>query len=153
MDIDEKAPIKARGSLQIDATADEVWEIMTGFADWPSWNPQIVNVEIDGPPAPGTTFRWRSGPGTITSVLRAVESPRELGWTGKTMGIKAAHVWRIEPSGSGVRVMTMESWRGWPTYFMRKRMTRTLEDAIEQGLQNLKLEAERRAGDTVAGAA
>ena len=149
MEIDQTAPIKAAGSLEMAASADEVWAVMTDFRRWPEWNPQIREAKLEGPLAPGTTFRWRSGPGTITSVLLAVEQPSEFGWRGRTFGIHAVHVWRIEPAGTGVRVRTEESWRGWPTRLMRRRMERTLNEAIGAGLAALKTEVERRTREGV----
>lgn len=121
---------------------------MTDFAGWPSWNPQITAITVEGALEPGTRFRWRSGPGTITSLLRAVDPPHELGWSGKTLGIKAVHVWRLQAIAGGTRVTTEESWRGWPARLLRTRMTRTLEDAIRTGLASLKAESERRAALT-----
>ncbi len=153
MDIDQTAPIKAAGSLEMAASADDVWAVMTDFRRWPEWNPQIRAAELEGPLAPGTTFRWQSGPGTITSVLLAVDEPSELGWRGKTFGVHAMHVWRIEPAGTGVRVSTEESWRGWPTRLMRRRMERTLNEAIAAGLAHLRSEVERRARERGAVAA
>jgi hypothetical protein len=145
MDIDQSAPIKAKGSLDVAAPAYDVWAVMTEFHRWKCWNSQIKEARLDGPLAPGSVFRWWSGPGSITSVLRAVDPPRELGWSGKTMGIHAEHVWRLEPTSTGVKVTTEESWRGLPTRLMRRRMTRLLDEAIATGLENLKIEAERRA--------
>ncbi len=87
---------------------------------------------------------WRSGPNTITSVLRSVENGRELGWTGSTMGVRAVHVWRIEPTQRGSRVTTEESWSGWSARFMHKRLERVLRDAVVHGLHVLKTEAEFR---------
>lgn len=87
---------------------------------------------------------WRAGPGTITSVLRSVEPFRELAWTGTTMGVHAVHVWRIEGTPDGSRVTTEESWTGWPTHLLHKRMERTLRDAVVHGLHNLKAEVEFR---------
>ena len=144
MEIDQTAPIKAAGSLEMAASPDEVWTVMTDFRRWPEWNPQIREAKLEGPLAPGTSFRWRSAPGTITSVLLAVDKPSEFGWRGKTFGIHAVHVWRIEPAGTGARVTTEESWRGWPTRLMRRRMERALSEAIATGLANLKAEVERR---------
>ena len=148
MDIDQTAPIRAAGSLEMAASADVVWAVMTDFQRWPEWNPQIREATLEGPLAPGTTFRWRSGPGTITSVLLDVDEPSELGWRGKTFGIHAVHVWHIEPAGAGVRVSTEESWRGWPTRLMRRRMERTLNEAIAVGLAYLKTEVERHARES-----
>jgi hypothetical protein len=145
MDIDESAPIRAGGSIEIGATPSDVWAAMTDVGRWPSWNRQIREASLEGPLAPGATLRWKAGPGTIRSVIRAVEHPRELGWTGRTMGVDAVHVWRLEPAGYGTRVTTEESWRGWPTRLMRRRLARTLEEAIAAGLADLKAEVERRA--------
>jgi len=148
MDIDHSAPITSRGSIEIAATPLQVWAIIADIDRWPSWNTGVDKASLEGPLQPGTTFRWKAGPGRITSVLRSVETSRELGWTGKTMGIDAVHVWRLEPTQSGARLSTDESWRGWPVRLMRKRMQRALDEAIAVGLGDLKAEAERRARAT-----
>jgi len=142
MHIDESAPITASGSVDVAASPLDVWGVITDFGRWPSWNPDVSEAELQGPLEAGTTFRWNAGPGTITSVLRSVDQPRELGWTGTTMGVHAVHVWRLEPTETGTRVTTEESWRGWPARLMHKRMERTLRHAIVTGLHNLKTEAE-----------
>ncbi len=144
MDIDQSAPITAEGSVDITASPLEVWAIISDIGRWPCWNPDIREARLEGQLEAGTTFHWRAGPGTITSVLRSVETGRELGWTGTTMGVHAVHVWRLEPTQRGTRVTTEESWRGWPTRLMHKRMERTLREAIVLGLHSLKTEAELR---------
>ena len=78
-------------------------------------------------------------------MLRSVVPFRELGWTGKTLGIHAVHVWRLEETDSGTRLTTDESWRGWPARLMRKRMEARLREAVDSGLAQAKAEAERRA--------
>jgi hypothetical protein len=144
MDIDRRAPITASGSVDILASPAEVWSLLADIARWPSWNPDVAEARLEGELAPGSTFVWRSGPSTITSVLRSVESGRELGWTGATMGVHAVHVWRIEQTQHGARVTTEESWSGWTTRFMHKRLERTLREAVFHGLHTLKTEAEFR---------
>jgi len=144
MDIDENAPITASGSVEVAASPLEVWAILSDVGRWPTWNPDVRAARLEGPLEAGTTFSWRAGPGKITSVLRSVVAGRELGWTGATMGVRAVHVWRIEPTPWGARVATEESWSGWPTRLMRKRMERTLHEAVVTGLHNLKTEAELR---------
>lgn len=144
MDIDQHAPITASGSVEISASPDEVWALLADIARWPTWNPDVKEARLEGELRPGTTFVWRSGPGTITSVLRSVEHGRELGWTGVTMGVHAVHVWRIEATQRGSRVTTEESWSGWSTRFMHKRLERVLRDAVFHGLHTLKTEVEFR---------
>jgi hypothetical protein len=48
-------------------------------------------MAMQGAVARGSTFRWKAGPGTITSRIERVEPPRLIAWTGKTLGIHAIH--------------------------------------------------------------
>jgi hypothetical protein len=144
MDIDWDAEITATGSVEVSASPDAVWTILSDIGGWPSWNRDVREARLEGDLTTGTRFKWRAGPGTITSVLRSVEPGQELGWTGKTMGVSAVHVWRLESTPRGTRVTTEESWDGWPTRLMHKRMEKTLRSAVEHGLHSLKTEVEFR---------
>lgn len=138
----------ATGEVEVAADPETVWEVMADIGRWPSWNPDIKTTTVHGPMRPGTTFTWRSGPGTITSTLQVVERPTELSWTGKTMGIPAIHVYRLRPSDQQPRhtiVRTEESWSGLLSRLLRRPFTRTLQTAIDTGLARLKAEAERQA--------
>jgi uncharacterized protein YndB with AHSA1/START domain len=143
VDVDRTAPAIARSEIEIAAPPERVWELVTDIDRWPDWNPDIDSAALKGPLAPGTTFRWKAGPGKLVSTLRHVDPPREVGWTGKTMGIAGVHVYRLEPSGSGTRVVSEESWAGFPVRLMRRRMRRTLQTSLETGLRHLKAAAER----------
>jgi hypothetical protein len=144
MDIDKDAAITAGGSVEISASPDEVWTIISDIGDWPSWNPDVREARLEGGLEPGSRLTWRAGPGTITSVLRSVLPGTELGWTGATRGVHAVHVWRLESVAGGTRVTTEESWSGWPTHLMHARMERTLTRAVTHGLYALKAEVEFR---------
>jgi len=145
MEIDSSAPISVTASIEIAAPPLDVWTVLTDFEGWPRWNPDVLEVRLEGPLEVGTTFRWKAGPGTITSVLKSVDPLHELGWTGVTMGVHAVHVWRLEETLGGTRLTTLESWRGWPTRLRHKRMAETLRQAIGVGLHHLKTEAELHA--------
>jgi uncharacterized protein YndB with AHSA1/START domain len=144
MNIHENAPVKASSEIDVNAPPETVWDVIADIDRWPEWNPAVKEASLRGELAPGTTFRWQAGPGAITSTLRQVDPPRVLAWTGKTFGIGAVHVYRLEPRNGGTHVSTAESWEGWPTRLMRGRMQRMLEEALLPGLQALKAEAERR---------
>ena len=90
-------------------------------------------------------FRWKAGRATITSTLRQVERPRVLAWTGKATGIDAVHVWRLEPRDGGTFVQTEESWQGLLVRLLSGPMRKSLQKAVDGGLEHLKAEAERRA--------
>lgn len=146
MEIDRSAPAVAHSELEIDAPPDVVWGVLTDIAAWPSWNAEVKRAALEGPLAAGTSFRWKAGPGTIVSTVQRVEPPRVIAWTGRTLGIEAVHVHRLEPHGSSTLAMSEESWDGLPVRLLRRRMTRTLQAALDAGLRSLKAEAERQAG-------
>lgn len=144
MDINKNAPVITAGEIEIDADPDIVWDVMAGIDRWPAWNPDIKSASLESELAPGSRFRWKAGPGTISSTIQQVERLKALAWTGKTLGIKAIHVWRLEPKNGKTIVQTEESWEGLLPRIFRGRMQKMLHDSIDSGLRHLKAEAERR---------
>lgn len=145
MQADRAAPVFAESSIQIDAPPEIVWEVMADIDSWPTWNADVKQARLQGDLREGTTFEWKSGPGTIKSTLREVTAPSRLGWTGSTLGIKAIHIWKIEPADGGSVVSTEESWDGLVVKLTRKASQKTLEKALAEGPRHLKAEAELRA--------
>src|SRR5918999_4983288 len=75
VNITRNAPATAEGELQIAADPDTVWQVLADLEGWPTWNPGIRSVALDGPLAPGSVFRWRAGT-SLTSTLQVVDRPR-----------------------------------------------------------------------------
>ena len=145
MEINRNAPATAQGELQIAADPQTVFAVLSAIDQWPSWNPDIKSVTLQGPVQPGTGFRWKSGPSTLTSTLQVVDPPQEIGWTGRTMGIKAVHVFRFQGRDGGTLARSEESWEGVLASLLKGYSRRTLDKAIRSILSHLKAEAERRA--------
>jgi uncharacterized protein YndB with AHSA1/START domain len=145
MEINRDAPATAEGELQIDADPPTVFAVLSAIDQWPSWNPDVRSIQLQGRVQPGTTFRWKARPSWITSTLQVVDPPRELAWTGRTMGIRAVHVFRLQPSQDGTLARSEESWEGLPARLLKGYGRRTLEQGIGSVLAYLKAEAERRA--------
>ncbi|HSO51668.1 MAG TPA: SRPBCC family protein [Actinomycetes bacterium] len=145
MEINRNAPAIADGELRIDADPEIVFGVISGIDQWPSWNPDVKSVSVEGPVQPGTVFRWKAGPSTLTSTLRVVDPPREIAWTGTTMGIKAVHVFRFRVSDGGTMARSEESWEGLIARLLKGYSRRTLDKGIRSVLAHLKTEAERRA--------
>ena len=143
MDVDHNAPAVAHAEADVAAPAEAVWELVADIERWPAWNPDVKSASLEGDLAPGATFRWKAGPGTIVSTLQTVDPPREIAWTGKTMGIAAVHVYRLEPREGGTRVVSEESWAGFLVRLLRGRMAKQLQTSLEGGLAHLKVAAER----------
>jgi uncharacterized protein YndB with AHSA1/START domain len=144
MNTDENAPVFAASEIEVAADPEVVWDLMTAIDRWPTWNPDVKWASLDGELTEGSTFHWKSGPGTITSTLQRVERPSLLAWTGRTLGIKATHIWRITDRDGLTSVKTEESWDGLIVRILRGPMQKTLEQAIDSGLKYLKAEVEKR---------
>jgi uncharacterized protein YndB with AHSA1/START domain len=142
--INDNAPVTAAGETVIDAPPEAVWDVLTAVERWPQWNPEVKSVAIDGDFAEGATFRWKAGSSKLVSTVQSAERGRVAAWTGRTMGIKAVHVYRFEPTDGGTRVSTEESFDGLVAKVLRRPLKKTLDTALKSGLEHLKKEAERR---------
>ncbi|TML07687.1 MAG: polyketide cyclase [Actinobacteria bacterium] len=137
-------PVKSSAEIEIDASPQVVWEVLTRFENWPSWNPDVKSMSFDGPLAPGSEFRWKAGPGTIVSTLDRIEPPLHIAWRGRTLTINAYHEWWLEPSDGGTHARTEESFSGLLVRLLRGSLQKTLDKSLRDGLEHLKHEAERR---------
>ena len=145
MEINRDAPATAEGELQIDADPRTVFSVISAIDQWPSWNPDVRSVTLQGPVQPGAVFRWKSGPSSLTSTLQVVDPPHEIAWTGTTMGIKAVHVFRFQANDGGTLARSEESWQGLLASLLKGYSRKTLDKGIRSVLAHLKTEAERRA--------
>ena len=107
-------------------------------------------MSLRGPVAPGSTFEWKAGPGTIKSRLEEVDAPRRISWTGSTFGTKAIDVFRLEARDGGTLVTEEESWDGLLARLFPSRMRRTLQSGIDRGVEALRADAERRTRQSAA---
>jgi uncharacterized protein YndB with AHSA1/START domain len=144
MSVSHAAPVIAAGEIYIIANPATVWEVITDIERWPAWNPDVKETSLHGDVAEGTQFRWKVRTGTISSTLTRVDPPLVLAWNGKGFGVKAIHVWRLEPHDRGTLVKTEESWEGLLSRILRASFQKALQKSIDTGLRHLKAEAERR---------
>jgi uncharacterized protein YndB with AHSA1/START domain len=148
MAVNKQAPVVGASETEIAAAPEVVWDVLTAIDRWPSWNPQVKSMDLQGAVAEGSQFRWKAGPGTITSTIQRVDPPRLIAWTGKTLGIDAIHEYRLEPRDGKTLVQTEESYEGLVARLFRGPLQKTLGSALEEGLGYLKAEAERRTSET-----
>ena len=142
MDVKRDAPVLAAGEIEIASEPEAVWDVLTDFAAWPSWNPDVKSMAFEGGLAEGAEFRWKAGPGTSTSTIRRIERPLLIGWTGKTLGMSAVHVYRLERRDGGTLVTTEESFDGPIARLARRPLRRMLTTSLEAGLRALKTRVE-----------
>jgi len=146
MDIDRSAPVTATGTIAIAAAPEFVWDLLADVDRWPEWIADVQSASLPGPVANGEIFRWKAGPARLVSTIQSVDRPVEIGWTGRTMGMGAVHVWRLERHGDTTTVHTEESWDGLPARLLPRTMRKSLEKTLHAWLGDLKATAEARAG-------
>jgi uncharacterized protein YndB with AHSA1/START domain len=146
MDVNRTAPVVAEAHAVVRAPLNEVWRVQTDIAEWPRWNREVARVEMRGPLAPGTTFRWKAGGAPIVSTIKEVVPERRIVWTGRTLGTRAVHVWAFEPHAEGTLVRTVESFDGLLARLLAGYLRRMLTGTLQRGLAALQREAERRSG-------
>jgi hypothetical protein len=143
VEVDKAAPVVAATEIEIAAGPEAVWDVLTDFGRWPTWNSDVKSISFGGEVSEGAEFRWKAGPGTITSTIRRVERPRLIGWTGKTLGTNAVHVYRLEPRDGKTLVRTEESFSGLVARLARGPLQRMLKRSLDTGLERLKARVEQ----------
>ena len=133
-------------TIEIDASADRVWAVLTDFDAYPEWNPFIrrisgkpekggrLEVQIEPPGGRAMTFK--------PTVLEA-EPGRALRWLGRVIVpglLDGEHSFRIEPLGdSRVRFVQAERFTGALVPFLGKNLERT-----ERGFAEMNEALKRR---------
>ncbi|MFO7590292.1 MAG: SRPBCC family protein [Acidimicrobiia bacterium] len=120
MEVNRDAPVWLEREIQIAASIDLVWDVLTGVNDWPRWFTEGESAAIAGPVEPGTTIRMKArGTGAITARIESAEQPHVLAWTSRTFGISVISVWRLDRYDGETRVVKGESMDGFPARLMR----------------------------------
>ena len=105
--------------IDIDASAEAIWDVLTDFPAFAEWNPFITS--IDGSATPGTRLEVRLQPPdgkamTFKPTVEASEPNRRFAWLGH-LGVPhifdGAHEFILEPNGHGGTSFTQrETFRG-----------------------------------------
>jgi uncharacterized protein YndB with AHSA1/START domain len=145
-EVDREAAAVGAAEIHIESPIEVVWRVLSDLEKWPTWNKGVSRIRVNGRIEAGTTFAWTAGRTSIVSRLEEVEPPTRIAWTGRMIGVRAAHVWELEAEGSGTRVRTRESFAGWLASLLPGPMKRTLTRALDGGLAALKAAAESGPG-------
>ena len=90
----------------------------------------------------GLDVSLEGGPGNDQLARGAPRPARLIAWSGRTLGIRAFHVWRLEEDGTTL-VQTEESYEGLVARVLRRPLRKTLDKALTDGTRYLKVEAEK----------
>jgi len=136
-------------SMEIDAPAGRVWEVLTDLASYPEWNPMIRRAT--GELRVGSRLEVRFEPEgrkghTFRPMLTAVDPGRELRWSGRPRfpGVfDMEHYWMIEEKPGGKsRLRHGASVSGLAAPLAGKAMLRSARKPFEAMNRAHKLRAE-----------
>ena len=135
--------------VDIQASPERVWQVLTDFAAYPEWNPFITRVQGTARVGERLTNRMQPvGARGVTfrpTVLEATPGVR-LRWLGRLLApgiFDGEHSFTIEPLGEDqVRLVQQEQFRGLLVPLMAGSLDRHTLPAFEQMNQALKHRAE-----------
>jgi hypothetical protein len=137
--------------IAIEATPERIWEILTDFAAYPSWNAFIPCISGPGTVGSRLDLQMRPPGGRgmqLRPTLLAAAPSQELRWLGQ-LGVPGLfdgeHRFRIEPLGTNrVRFVQEERFTG----LLAPLVLRFIESGTRRGFeamnQALKVRAEQR---------
>ena len=140
--IDSDAPVRTRHEIDISAPLSLVWRLHTDVNNWPAWQTEITEAQLDGAFQPGSSFKWTSYGFTVVSTIYASAERARTLWGGPAAGITGVHEWVFSETPAGVHVTTQESWAGQPVEADITRMRTILDTSLAAWLKNLKAAAE-----------
>jgi hypothetical protein len=143
-------PKQLRTQIDIHATPERVWQILTDFAAYPQWNPFMT--EASGTARQGERLAIRMQPEggraiTFRPTVREAIPGRRLPWLGHLLvpGIfDGEHSFTLEPlADGGARLVQQEDFRGVLVPLLAKSLDRRTLPAFERMNQALKERAEQ----------
>jgi hypothetical protein len=137
-------------SIDIDAPATDVWEMLVDFGAYPTWNPFITSAA--GPVQAGSQLTLRMQPVggsavTLRPTVVEVVKGHRLRWQGR-LGVRglfdADHLFTVEPQGAaGSRLVQQEQFSGLLVPFFQGSLDRGTLPAFQAMNAALKDRAER----------
>ncbi len=141
---------------QIDITAspDTVWGILTDLEAYSDWNPFIVSAEGNVTVGERLTNRMQTPGGkamTFKPTVTAADPSQKFEWLGRLgpPGIfDGRHSFELEATETGTRVLHSEHFNGVLVRFMRKSLDNGTLQNFQAMNEALKTRAEAQAGNT-----
>jgi hypothetical protein len=138
-----------RTEIDIKASLEKVWEVLTDFNNFPQWNPFIR--QINGDPKVGTKLKIHlhtsSGKSrTYRPTVTKVEPNRELRWSGKSFipgMFNGERIFSIELKTNHVRFVHREIFTGLGVALAGNRLDKDMYQSFEKMNDAFKEEVEQ----------
>ena len=142
------APLVLRAETVIDATPEEVWDVLIDVGRWDTWNPTLFGADGEVRVGNDVRMKLRLGKATVPMCqqIRVIDPPRELTWRSKQAVPAAFDVvrsFRLEPlEGGGTRLVQTETATG----FLARPILAIIGKLITRGYEELGQALVRRFG-------
>ena len=135
--------ISAELSLDVQAKAEKIWDILVDAGSWPSWQGSTsVELSTPGPIKEGSIFIVNLDGMKWNLVVTKAERPRRLIWMGQCIGLKAIHEWEFSEEQGKTRITSKETLTGWLLLFFSPLIKKGLSDTDDKWLAALKVKSE-----------
>lgn len=134
--------------IEIEASPERIWEVLSDFGSYPDWNPFIVSIK--GEPKAGTKLEVVMQPKgkkaqTFKPEVTQAEPGRVFEWLGH-LGVKGIfdgrHHFGLEPTDSGTRFTQKEDFTGGLVWLVMKMVGESTEGGFHAMNRALKERAE-----------
>jgi hypothetical protein len=139
-----------RTEIEIDGSADQVWQVLTDFGAYPEWNPFITEAAGTARAGERLTVRLQPPGGravTIRPTILQADPGKRLRWLGRILmpGVfDGEHSFAIEPiTDNRVRFVQQEQFRGLLVRLLARSLDRHTLPGFEQMNQALRARVER----------
>ena len=113
-----RSPIHFTNELEVEASPETIWSLLTNPEAWPSFYPGVEHVELlDGQDTfrLGTRFETNLAGQDIFAAVQEFEPMTRIAWGGgpkASRDSRAYHAWIITLTPSGVHLWTEETMQG-----------------------------------------
>lgn len=140
---------KLVADIEINATPEEVWAVLTDFDSFPEWNPFLTRLQgrIEVGRRISAHMQPAGGRGMdMTPIVTSVDPGRQIRWFGSFIvrGLfDGDHTLRVEAMGDKTRFVQREIFTGVLVPFTRGLLART-QKSFEQMNEALKARVESK---------
>ena len=137
-------------TIDINAPAQDVWAVFTGFDKYPEWNPYVLDAKAELNIGGDIHLKLQNAgedkPFRITAIIDAIDAPRHFGWRGKVLlpGLMDTHHhFTIEERSDGTsRFIHTEAFSGLLGGVVFSLVEKTLEKTFDGMNAALKMQVE-----------
>lgn len=140
-----KTVVHAHNELIMDAPCESIWGWLVRAQQWPTWYANSANVRFLEGTSPdlavGTVFKWKTFGVTLTSTVREFVPNERLAWDARGPGVTSYHVWLLQRTAAGCRVVTEESQIGWLARLSNRFRPGRIQGQHQKWLEGLEAKA------------